>query len=115
MPHYLNLLTVNPLTFQVTEWSPLEGKSNIMLTGQHMHVQPIIARYSDNSVWVTFFDPEATEMRSYNLFFGDNLDNITIEEYYRVPVPHIPRPDTALAKMEIWKEQKINMKEYLMS
>jgi len=115
MPHFVSVLSVQPLDFKVTEWYPVTGYPSIQLTGEHMHVQPIIARYSDGSVWVSIFDPTSHTFKSANLIPGNNSPNIVIEDFKRVPVPHIPRPENELLIMEDYKNQRLNMKPYLIT
>ena len=105
MPHFLNLLSVQPLRWVISEFAPAPTRLNfIQLTGRHMHAQPAVVMFDDESVTCAFFDAgklvnlEQLHPTMKTLDLGDEgtLRRVpTIVE--RVPVPHIKRHEENIA------------------
>lgn len=128
MPHFLNVDKVKPLQWHVSEWSyDPKSLSHFQLTGNHMHAQPIVCRFKDQSVGCIFFgrktkphpliiiishiwlNPLITERDARFLRQVELLPKtctttcLVPEEVERVPVPHIHRIESLVDRLDSLK------------
>ncbi len=103
MPHFLNIISVNPLKFLVTELQPLPNAfSSIQITRvkqNPLHVQPLCIRFRDQSVAVCFFEKDGTFSQSTQLVPPRYPISHIPDEVHRIPVPHIHPEESLIEKV----------------
>jgi hypothetical protein len=106
MPHFLSLLRVRPLEWAVTEYTTHKASiASIKLTGHHMHAQPALIRFKNDSVAVAFFDGEGGPIKSLEQLHPEKKlldvdgEDLVPEEVVRVPVPHIHRGEINIERI----------------
>jgi len=109
MPHILNLNSVKPLRWVVTEYTPDPTRlSSIQLTGRHLHAQPAMVRFKDETVACAFFEDgkliylEQLHPSRKTIEVSDKklLKELIPEEVERVPIPHIKRHEENIEKLQ---------------
>mmetsp|Transcript_35852 Transcript_35852/g.65613 ORF Transcript_35852/g.65613 Transcript_35852/m.65613 type:complete len:160 (+) Transcript_35852:42-521(+) len=57
LPHYFNLLSVEPLKWEVTDFIPAPKNIAQLRLNLELHAQPAVIQFEDKSVACAFFEP----------------------------------------------------------
>lgn len=114
-PHFLNLVSPEPLEWKVSDYNPLQVTAmHIQLTGRKMHAQPAMVKFRDKSICCAFFDDSGKiscleqlfpEVKTMDLLLDSTKKKIPVISE-RVPVPHIKRHEENGSHLEILVKQK---------
>jgi hypothetical protein len=120
MPHYFNLLSADPLQWEVTDGNPKSGSmAHLQLTGRHMHAQPAAIQFEDGSVACAFFEPdrklialEQLHPDQRNLLHNEKAMHKIVQAAKRIPVPHIKRREENMQRLELLVEEGLPLSSF---
>jgi len=122
MPHILNLNSVKPLHWLVTEYKPDPSRlSSIQLTGRHLHAQPAMVRFKDETVACAFFDEGKLvyleqlhpSRKTIDVSDMESMRKLIPEKVERVPIPHIKRHEENIEKLQNFTESKEPLSKFV--